>query len=368
MSIVLYRKYRPQTFKEIVGQNHVVKTVTSAISSGNVSHAYLFAGPRGTGKTTIARLLAKAVNCEDSKNYEPCDKCPSCLEFANGQALDLVEVDAASRTGVENIRELLDVVRSGTLRSKYKVFIIDEVHMLSKSAFNALLKTLEEPPSHTIFVLATTEVHKVLPTILSRSQRFDFKRLTLSEITGRLKMITKKEKIKAEKGGLELIAVNADGSMRDAESMLGQVIAFSGQDNEITIKEIREVLGIVDINLVMKFTGILAEKKVSQALNFVNKLVDQGHDLTQFDNSLVSYLRRLLFIKVDKSLSDLVAEDLTKEQLKVILTQSQKFSLEELSNLVDLFIRVGREIKYSSISQIPLELAIIEVCELMKDK
>ena len=187
MSVVLYRKYRPQTFKEIIGQNHVVKTITSAITSGNTSHAYLFAGPRGTGKTTIARLLAKAVNCEDSKSYEPCGKCSSCLEFANGQALDLVEVDAASRTGVENVRELLDMVRSGPLRSKYKVFIIDEVHMLSKSAFNALLKTLEEPPSHAIFVLATTEVHKVLPTILSRSQRFDFKRLTLSEIMERLK-------------------------------------------------------------------------------------------------------------------------------------------------------------------------------------
>ncbi len=362
MSLVLYRKYRPAKFKDVVGQNHVVRTITSAISSGDISHAYLFSGPRGTGKTTIARLLAKAVNCERNDSYEPCNKCSSCIDFNNSQAFDLVEVDAASRTGVEDVREILDAARTSPSKSKCKIFIIDEVHMLSKSAFNALLKTLEEPPAHVIFVLATTEVHKVLPTILSRAQRFDFKKLTLLEILQKLKLIVKKEDLKTERGALELVAINADGSIRDAESMLGQVITFAGNDKKITLDEVRQVLGMVDINLVMKFVDILADKKISQGLSFINKLANEGRDLVQFNNSLVGYLRRLLFLKVDQDLSDLAAEDLTREQLKVVLKQSQKFSLDELSNLINNFIEAEREIKHSSLPQIPLELSIVNIC------
>ncbi len=364
MSLVLYRKYRPQKFSEIIGQTHVIQTLSGAIGSGKISHAYLFAGPRGTGKTTIARLLAKAINCETRESYEPCNKCPSCVEFTGGQALDLIEIDAASRTGVDDVRELLDVVRTSPSKTKYKVFIIDEVHMLSKSAFNALLKTLEEPPAHAIFVLATTEVHKVLPTILSRTQRFDFKKLSLAEIVERLKIIIKKEKIKAEKGALELIAINADGSMRDAESMLGQVITFAGSDKQITVEEVRQVLGIVDINLVMKFTDILAEKDVSGALTFINKLINSGHDLIQFTKSLTNYFRKLLFIKVDKNLSSIVGEELTKEQLNVILKQADSFSLENLSQIIQLFINAHSSIKYSSLPQIPLELAVMEAAKI----
>ena len=376
-NLVLYRKYRPQTFKEVVGQTHVVKTITSAISSGKTSHAYLFAGPRGTGKTTMARLLAKAINCEDHSppagGYEPCNKCPSCLEFSEGRAFDLIEIDAASRTGVDDVRELLDIVRTSPSRSKYKVFIIDEVHMLSKSAFNALLKTLEEPPAHAVFILATTEIHKVLPTILSRTQRFDFKKLSLTEIVGRLEIISKKEGIKAEKGVLELIALNADGAVRDAESMLGQVITFSAsapdgatadKSGKITLEEVRQVLGIVDINLVMKFIGILAEKDVSSALTFINKLVDEGHDLIQFTNSLVNYMRKLLFVKIDKNLSVLVGEELTREQMATVLKQSEAFSLENLSKIIQLFIEAGREIRFSSLPQISLELAVVEACKV----
>ena len=363
-NLVLYRKYRPQKFSEVIGQIHVIQTLTSAISSGKVSHAYLFAGTRGTGKTTVARLLAKAINCETKGSYEPCNKCPSCVEFTEGRALDLIEIDAASNRGIDEIRELRDGIRFSPSRSKYKVFIIDEVHMLTTPAFNALLKTLEEPPAHAIFVLATTEVHKVLPTILSRTQRFDFKKLTLAEIIERLKLIIKKEGIKAEKGALELIAINADGSMRDAESMLGQVITFAGSDKQITVEEVRQVLGIVDINLVMKFTDILAEKNVSSALTFVNKLLDEGHDLIQFTNSLVNYFRKLLFVKIDRNLSSLIGEELTKEQLGVVLKQSEAFSLENLSQIIQLFIEACGSIKYSSLSQIPLELAVVETVKL----
>jgi DNA polymerase-3 subunit gamma/tau len=367
-NLVLYRKYRPQKFSEVIGQVHVIQTLTSAISSGKVSHAYLFAGTRGTGKTTVARLLAKAINCETKGSYEPCNKCPSCVEFTEGRALDLIEIDAASNRGIDEIRELRDGIRFSPSRSKYKVFIIDEVHMLTTPAFNALLKTLEEPPAHAIFVLATTEVHKVLPTILSRTQRFDFKKLTLAEIIERLRLIIKKEGIKAEKGVLELIAINADGSMRDAESMLGQVITFAGSDKEITVEEVRQVLGIVDINLVMKFTDILAEKNVSSALTFVNKLLDQGHDLIQFTNSLVNYFRKLLFVKIDRDLSSLVGEELTKEQLGVVLKQSEAFSLENLYQIIQLFIEARGSIKYSSLSQIPLELAVVETVKITNNE
>jgi DNA polymerase-3 subunit gamma/tau len=362
-NLVIYRKYRPQKFSEVVGQNHVVQTLTSAINSGKTSHAYLFAGPRGTGKTTLARLLAKAINC-DSSGYEPCNKCSSCVEFTGGQALDLIEIDAASNRGIDEIRELRDGIRFTPTRSKYKVFIIDEAHMLTKEAFNALLKTLEEPPAHAFFILATTEVHKILPTILSRTQRFDFKKLSLAEIVSRLKIIIKKEKIKAEKGALELIAINADGSIRDAESMLGQVITYASSDKQITAEEARQVLGIVDINLVMKFTDILAEKNVSKALTFINKLLDEGHDLVQFINSLTNYFRKLLFVKVDKNLASLVGEELTKEQLNVILKQAELFSLENLSKIIQLFIDANREIKYSSLPQIQLELAVVEASKL----
>ncbi len=364
-NLVIYRKYRPQTFSEVIGQVHVVQTLTGAIGSGKISHAYLFAGSRGTGKTTIARLLAKAINCEDRKSYEPCNKCLSCVEFSEGRALDLIEIDAASNRGIDEIRELRDGIRFSPTRSRYKVFIIDEVHMLTVPAFNALLKTLEEPPAHAIFILATTEVHKVLPTILSRTQRFDFKKLSLAEILSRLEIIVKKEGVKTEKGALELIAINADGSMRDAESMLGQVITFAGQDKKITSQEVREVLGIVDINLVMKFTDILIDKNLSGLLTFINKLADEGHDLIQFVKSLINYLRKLLFVKVDRNLSTLVGEELTKEQLGVILKQAEAFSLENLSKIIQLFIETGKEIKYSSLPQIPLELAVVEICAVV---
>ncbi|MDP2864464.1 MAG: DNA polymerase III subunit gamma/tau, partial [bacterium] len=297
-NLVLYRKYRPQTFAEIIGQEHIVQTLTNAVSTGMISHAYLFSGPRGSGKTSLGRILAKAVNCGNRKEgtAEPCNKCPSCLEIMEGRSMDLIEIDAASHRGIDEMRELKDGIRFVPTKSKYKVFIIDESHQLTKEAANALLKTLEEPPAHAIFVLATTEIHKMISTIISRCQRFDFRKLTLPEIIKRLEIISQKEKAKIEKAALELIALNSGGSIRDGESLLGQALTFSGtlgreEVNEasdssppfanarvIKAEDIKGLLVLVVIILVCKFCDFIAEKKASEAINFLNDTIDKGLD------------------------------------------------------------------------------------------
>ncbi|MFZ5559475.1 MAG: DNA polymerase III subunit gamma/tau [Patescibacteria group bacterium] len=362
IELVLYRKYRPQKFSEVVGQDHVIKTLTSAIATGKVAHAYLFAGPRGTGKTTVARLLAKAVNCLDNSSYEPCNKCESCLDIMSGRAMDLIEIDAASNRGIEEIRELRERVRFTPSRGKYKIFVIDEAHQLTKEAFNALLKTLEEPPAHVIFVLATTEPYKMLPTILSRVQRFDFRKLSLPDIIKRLEMIAKKEGVKIREKALRIIALNSEGYMRDAESMLGQVIAFCG-DKEIAVEDIENILGIVDINLAIKFIDLLAKKKSAEALSFIDKFVNQGYDLVQFVESLINYSRKLLLIKVSKDLSKLIKEELSQEQLNTASKQAEEFSLQEISKMLEIFIEALYKMKRSSFPQIEVELAAVEICQ-----
>ncbi|MFH2013766.1 MAG: DNA polymerase III subunit gamma/tau [Patescibacteria group bacterium] len=359
--LVLYRKYRPQTFSEVSGQDHVVKTLLSALKSGKVAHAYLFAGPRGVGKTTTARLLAKAVNCLDSSSLEPCNKCDSCLEIMENRAMDLIEIDAASNRGIEEIRELRERIRFTPIKGKYKVFVIDEAHQLTKEAFNALLKTLEEPPAHAIFILATTEVHKMLPTIISRVQRFDFKKFGLNDILDRLELISKKEKVKADKKALRIIALNAEGHMRDAESMLGKVMAFSG-DKEISVEDVENILGIVDINLAIKFIDLLADKDSKKALEFIDKFINQGYDLVQFIQSLINYSRKLLLIKVSKDLSKLIKEELSSEQLNTAIKQADKFSIEELSKMIEIFIETLFKMKRSSFPQLEIELAVVEIC------
>lgn len=363
MNLVLYRKYRPQTFSEVIGQEHVVKTLTNAIATGMISHAYLFSGPRGSGKTTLARLLAKAVNCQNLQGSDPCNQCLSCREIQEGRSLDLIEIDAASHRGIDEIRELRDGIRFVPTKSKYKVFILDEAHQLTKEAANALLKTLEEPPSHAIFILATTEIHKMIPTIISRCQRFDFRKLTLPEIIRRLEIISEKEKAKINKSALELIALNSSGSFRDAESLLEQVLTFIGNKKQIEVEDVRDILGLVETNLVATFVDFLCQKKATEAINFLNELADQGRDLQEFTKSLINYLRQALILKITGIReTHSIISGLTKEELTKIDRQTKLFQEIELRNLLNLFLQAQNQMRYASIPQLPIELAIIEFC------
>jgi len=366
MSLVLYRKYRPQSFGEVIGQEHVVQTITNAISGGMVSHAYLFSGPRGSGKTTLARLLAKAVNCQNRKenDFEPCNKCSSCTEINQGRAIDLIEIDAASNRGIDEVRELRDGIKFAPTKSKYKVFIIDECHQLSREAANALLKTLEEPPSHAIFILATTEIHKMIPTIVSRCQRFDFRKLTLQEICKKLEMIIEKEKVKIEKSALELIASNSGGSIRDAESLLGQVLTYSWalKKERIETNDIKTLLGLVDINLISQFVDFILAKDGARAIDFLNEVLERGKDPQEFIKALISYLRQALILKINPVLFNPIITGFTKEEKEKLQLQAQNFKEEELRRVLRLFMRAENEMKYASITQLPLELAIIESC------
>jgi len=365
-NLVLYRKYRPKTFAEITGQEHVVKTLTNALLSDTVSHAYLFSGPRGSGKTSIARLLAKSINCEErkEKESEPCNKCSSCVEINELRAIDLIEIDAASHTGVDDIRELREGIKFTPAKSKYKVFIIDECHQLSRGAANALLKILEEPPAHAIFILATTEAHKMIPTIASRCQRFDFRRLTLPEIISRLEMLAKKEKASIEKPALELIALNSGGAIRDAESLLDQVLTFSGtlgQAGVIKAENIQELLGMVDVKIMGDFFELLCQKKCGEAIEFLNKILEKGKDIQEFTKAFVRYLRQGLILKIGLASSN---TGLTKEEEERLRTQVATFEEADFRRILKLFLEAENRMKYSSIPQLPLELAIVEALKL----
>jgi len=348
----LYRKYRPQTFKEAVGQNHIKVTLQNEIGTGKTAHAYLFCGPRAVGKTTFARLMAKAVNCLNRKEgeFEPCDKCSSCLEIMEGKSMDIIEIDAASNTGVDNVREnIIASARTSPTKYKNKVFIIDEVHMLSISAFNALLKLMEEPPAHVIFILCTTEIHKVPATIISRCERFDFRRISIDDTVKKLTYIIKEEGIKAERDILESIARQAEGHMRDAESLLGQLVSISGK--EITRAEADLVIPRSDIAEIVKLLECLSKKDASGAIALVNKLIDDGVDSEKFAGDFIEVLRKVLLSKINPSLGERLGLDIGESFEVKINDLKKSLDVGYLILILEKFITAKTEMKNSFIIQ-----------------
>lgn len=360
-NLALYRRYRPQKFSEVIGQEHIVKTLTNSILAKSISHAYLFAGPKGSGKTTIARVFAKAINCESPASAEPCNKCSSCVEITGSKSMDLIEIDAASHTGVDDVRDLISGIKFAPVKSKYKIFIIDECHQLSKSANNALLKTLEEPPDHAIFILATTEAYKMLPTIISRCQRFDFKKLRILEIIKKLEFIAKKESVKIEDSALSLIALNSRGSFRDAESLLDKCISFAGKTSLIKRDYIKELLGIVEANQISQFVDYLLEKKSKEAISYLAFMADQGVDLEEFAKTLIFYLRQLLLLKINPEFLDPNTSGFTEKEIEKMKEQTANVQNKNIQNMLESFIEAENKMRYAVIPQLPLELAIVDI-------
>ncbi len=370
MSKALYRKYRPQNFSDVIGQDHVVRTLLNEISSDSVSHAYLFCGPKGSGKTTMARLLAKAVNCEDKRGPEPCNKCASCREIIEGRAVDIMEVDAASHRGIDDIREIREGIRFSPSRLKYRLFILDEAHQLTSGAANALLKTLEEAPSHAIFILATTEAHKMIQTIISRCQRFDFRKLTVPEMVERMKKIAKNEGFGADEEALKIIAVSSGGSMRDAEGLLSQVISFASGEEGITREDVKELLGVVEKQVISSFINTLIEGNGKEALTVMSNLFSQGVDPEEFHENLMRYLREMIILKIvsgkgERSgpVYDALRVALTNEEIENMEKQTEKMSEKTMEEVINIFLEAGSKVKYSPIPQLPLEVAAVNVSE-----
>jgi DNA polymerase-3 subunit gamma/tau len=355
--LVLARKWRPQTFSEVVGQEHITGTLKKAVEKGRLAHAYLFAGPRGCGKTTTARLLAKIINCEHPKGSEPDNECASCLAINEGRHLDVIEIDGASNRGIDEIRDLREKISYAPSQGRSKIYIIDEVHMLTTQAFNALLKTLEEPPAHVYLVFATTEPHKVPATILSRCQRFNFKRLELKEISSQLEKICTAEKIPFEAEALTLVARRAEGSMRDAESLLDQCIAAS--DGTVGLDLVRRVLGLVDASLVTELLGAIAARDRRTALAIVDRAVDSGLDLEEFFLAYVEGLRNLLVLSVEGG-SGAGLLDLTKGEAAELAEIAKAFRTENLLYLFRAAVRVYRELRTSGQPRYLLEAALAE--------
>ena len=356
---VLALKWRPSGFGQVVSQDHVTRTLQNAISSNRIANAYLFTGPRGVGKTTTARIFAKALNCKEGPTQNPCNQCVNCKEIASGHSLDVFEIDGASNRGIDEIRNLRENIRYSPGSSKFKIYIIDEVHMLTNEAFNALLKTLEEPPSHVRFIFATTEPHKVPATILSRCQRFDFKRIPLDHIIAQLELICKNENIQADEESLLVVAKKADGSLRDAESLLDQLVSFCGIDIKIT--DVLEAFNVVSQDLYFDLTDILIQKDIQKGLYFVNELISSGYDINEFLLGLVEHLRNLLFSKATNDGKLLETSENYKERYLEI---NKNFSQEDLLRMIQIVSDTEFKIKRSPNPRIKLEMCILTLLKL----
>jgi len=354
---VLARKWRPRNFHELVGQEHVSRSLMNALQGGRLAHAFLFSGPRGSGKTTSARILAKALNCHEGKPGEPCSQCPACIEIAAGNCLDVLEIDAASNRGIDEIRELKEKTRYNPARDRNRIFIIDEVHMLTSEAFNALLKTLEEPPPHVVFILATTEHHKIPATILSRCQQYTFKLIPYPRIFDRLREISQAEGIQISDGALELVTFASGGSMRDAMSALDQVLAFSG--SEVRDEDAAALLGMVEANVLDRTIRAIADNNPAELLEVVAGLAEAGQDLNNFCRRLSGQFRNLMVMKA--GISDTALLGVPESLLPALREQAELFSREELIRLFDAFQKIETGMKYATQVRFQLEMGLIEL-------
>ncbi len=365
---VIARKWRPQTFSEVVFQDHVSRTIQNSIKYGRISHAYLFSGPRGVGKTTMARILASALNCKEGPTPEPCGKCENCLEIKQGISFDVIEIDGASNNGIENIREIRENVNFAPAKSRYKVYIIDEVHMVTTQAFNALLKTLEEPPSHVVFIFATTEIHKIPDTILSRCQKYFFKKIPAEIIVDHLKNIVKKEGYKIAPGALYPLARVADGSMRDAQSLLDQMISFSGfhegSSIEISEDDALSVLGIVPFESYIRLMGFIADADVKGIITEVDRIVSQGIDLSRYISGLIDILRSMRLINNGIDIKSILA--LSEEEVNGLKSVSGSFNDEIMSRFFSIVSRLSEGIRFATGERIYLEMALLDMVAVVK--
>jgi DNA polymerase-3 subunit gamma/tau len=364
MHKALYRAYRPQTFKDVVGQEHIIRTLKNQIQNGNVGHAYLFCGTRGTGKTSTAKIFARAVNCIDSINEEPCNECEVCKDILNDNIMDVIEIDAASNNSVDDVREIRENVKYTPAKCKYKVYIIDEVHMLSQGAFNALLKTLEEPPSYVIFILATTEPHKIPATILSRCQRFDFKRVTVQDMSSRMKEICEDVNIDVDERALNLIARNSQGALRDALSILDQCMSFS--DDKIEYKDVVDLLGTVNIEQLFEMAEYVIKEDTKKCLEILNEFVIWGKDIKNLIDDLIDHFRNLMICKVSTELDEIIS--LPEETIEQLKAQSSLIETNDIIRILNILSETQDNIKSSSNPRVLAEVSIMKLSQPMFDE